>query len=137
MRRRTEYEHVVWPGGNLSRLSVELTQPRMTITARRHWEPNVDLIEDQRYLILKAELAGVNIDDIHLAYLPEQHAISLRGIRPESDPEGSCRKGIYQLEIFYGDFERTVPLPEVAIDPAGIEAALKDGLLVVFIPKQT
>lgn len=136
MRRRSDFEHVVWPGGNLSRLSVEMAHTRMTITARRHWEPNVDLIEDENFLILKAELAGVQIDEIHLAYLPEDHAVSLRGIRPESDPDGSCRKGIYQLEIFYGDFERIVPLPQVAIEPNGIEAALKDGLLVVFIPKQ-
>lgn len=126
---------MVWPGGNLSRLSVELGQNRMTITARRFWEPNVDLIEDERFFILKAELAGVNIDEIHLSYLPDKHAISLKGVRPEVDPEGSQREGIYQLEIFYGDFERTIPLPEIAIDPDNIEAALKDGLLTVFIPK--
>jgi len=135
MGSRRSYEHVVWPGGNLSRLSVELGQNRMTITARRFWEPNVDLIEDDRCLIVKAELAGVRIDDIQLSYLPDQHAISLKGVRPETDPDGCRREGIYQLEIFYGNFERTIPLPEGEIDPEKIEAALKDGLLVVFIPK--
>lgn len=134
MRQRRTFEQVVW-SGNLSRLSVEMAQPRMTITARRFWEPNVDLIEDENFLILKSELAGVNIDDIQLSYLPDQHAIHLKGIRPENDPEGSQREGIYQLEIFYGDFERTISLPQVEIDPDRIDAALKDGLLVVFVPK--
>lgn len=135
MRPRRTFEQVVWPGGNLSRLSVEMASNRMTITARRFWEPNVDLLEDQNFLILKAELAGVNIDEIHLSYLEADHAISLKGVRPECDPDGSHREGIYQLEIFYGDFERVVQLPQVTIDPEKIEAALKDGLLVVFIPK--
>lgn len=135
MRPRRTFEQVVWPGGNLSRLSVEMAGSRMTITARRFWEPNADLLEDGNFLILKAELAGVKIEDIQLSYVPDDHSISLRGVRPECDPEGSRREGIYQLEIFYGDFERTIPLPDVAIDPEGIEAALKDGLLVVFIPK--
>lgn len=123
-------------GGNLHQLSVEMGQSRMTITARRFWEPHVDLLEDANFLILKAELAGVKIENIQLSYVPEDHTITLRGTRPECDPEGSRRAGIYQLEIFYGDFERAIPLPKVDIDHENIEAALREGLLVVLIPKR-
>ncbi|MEQ1932333.1 MAG: Hsp20/alpha crystallin family protein [Fimbriimonadaceae bacterium] len=136
MRRRKDVEDLFWPAAsNLQKLSVEMVQTRMTITARRFWQPQADLIEDPSFLILKVDLAGTRIEDVHLGYLADSHAITIRGHRPECDPEGSQRIGIYQLEIYYGDFERVIALPRIAIDVERIEAALFEGILTVLIPK--
>ncbi len=136
MRRRKDVEDLFWPASaNLEKLNVEMVHTRMTITARRFWQPATDLIEDANFLILKVDLAGTRIEDVHLGYLADSHTITIRGNRPESDPEGSQRIGIYQLEIYYGDFERVIALPRVAVDVERIEAALFEGILTVLIPK--
>lgn len=119
----------------MQKLNVEMVHTRMTITARRFWQPHVDLIEDENFLILKADLAGTPIESIHLAYDAEQNTVSIRGNRLEADPDGCCRTAIYQLEIYYGDFERTIALPRIPIEPEQIEAALHEGFLTVLIPK--
>jgi HSP20 family protein len=134
---RREAEEWFWQIGNeMSRLAEELNRTRPTIASGRSWEPRVDLIEEEHRFLLKAEIAGVKGEEIQLLYMPERHAILIRGNRPEEDPVDGCRTGIHQLEILYGEFQREVRLPDVSIDASNIRATYRNGFLLVMIPKQ-
>lgn len=133
---RRKSEELFWQlGAELHHLRQEIGSARPKLASGRAWEPRIDLIEEEHRLLLKAELAGVNGEGIELIYEPERHVILLRGERVEEDLSDGNRIGIHQLEIFYGNFEREVQLPDVAIDAAGIRATYRNGILIVMIPK--
>jgi len=85
---------------------------------------------------LKAEIAGVRGEEIQLLYLPERHSMLLKGVRIEEDYSDGIRTGIHQLEIFYGEFQREVRLPDTPIDESNVRAQYRNGFLLVMIPKQ-
>lgn len=95
----------------------------------------MDLIEEDRRFLLKAELAGVRAEDISLMYLPERHSIILRGVRPERDFTGDAHVGVHQLEIQYGEFQREIRLPDSRIESDSIRAQYRNGFLLILVPK--
>ncbi len=117
-------------------LVVERGPRQVSVAANRFWQPRVDVLEDSRIILIKAELAGVLIEDIHLVYVADEHTIQLRGSRQEENPPEMTRIGIHQLEVFYGEFERDIALPRGAqIDPERIQASFRNGFLMVLVPK--
>lgn len=136
---RRDRDEFFWQGGaDLSKLAEELSSFRPKLASKNSWEPLVDLTEETDRLVLKAEIAGVKGEEIELTYVPDRHAILLRGHRSEDVESEQERVGVFQLEILYGDFEREVPLPqEVAIDLSQIRALFRNGILIVLIPKRT
>jgi HSP20 family protein len=133
---RKEREEWFWQVGiDIQRISEELSRSGPTLTSRMFWEPRVDLIEDRTCIIVKAELGGVRAEDIVLSYNTERNSLLIRGTRREEDFPASERTGCYQLEIYYGEFEREVRLPELPLHPDGIKAHFRNGLLLVMIPK--
>lgn len=135
---RRDREDFFWQGGgDLSKLTEELSSLRPKLVAKKAWEPLVDLSEETSRLVLKAEIAGVSGDEIELIYVPERHAILLRGIRGEDIESEQERVGVFQLEILYGEFEREVPLPpEVEVDLEEVRAIFRNGMLIVLLPKK-
>jgi HSP20 family protein len=128
-------EEWLWiTGRDLQRLADELTNLRPSLAGSPYWEPKVDLIEENHRFLLKAELPGVRPEDIHVHYVPEKHALVLRGHR-QDDLAGGDSVGVHQIEIFYGEFHREVRLPVGAIDGAGVRAQYRNGFLLVMIPK--
>lgn len=118
--------------GYLRRLSAEgAARPR--VAARKVWEPRVDLFEQDRHIVVRAEIPGVAGDEVNVTYLPERHSLLIAGVRRE--PAGE-RTGVHQLEILYGEFAREIVLPEVSVDAHGIAANAQDGMLVVTLPKR-
>jgi HSP20 family protein len=134
---RREVEEWFWQvGSDLQRLSEELHRFRPSVASGNAWEPRVDVIEDEKRIIIKAEIAGARGEDIQLIYIPERHSILIRGLRREEDFEDEERTNFYQLEIFYGPFQREVKLPEVPIQSDEIKASYRNGVLLVQIPKE-
>jgi len=134
---RREVEEWFWQvGSDLQRMSEEMHRFRPAVATGKSWEPRVDVIEDERRIILKAEIAGVRGEDIQLLYIPERHSVLIRGLRREEDFEGGERTNFYQLEIFYGAFQREVKLPDVSVRSDEIKANYRNGFLLIQIPKQ-
>lgn len=102
---------------------------------KRFWEPKADVFEDERHFILRCELAGVRSQDIQIAYLPGRHSLLVRGVRQEEELPGAEKKGCHQLEIYFGQFERELPLPETPVEPSEMRARLENGMLYVLVPK--
>lgn len=72
------------------------------------WEPPADVFEGDGELAVVVALPGVALEDVELA--AEAGAIVVRAHRPQP-LAGACR-GVRQLEIPYGIFERRIGLPQ-------------------------
>src|SRR5688500_462611 len=88
--------------------------------ARRYWRPSVDVCESSDEVTVTVELAGVESKDVTVQYIAKTRTLILRGVRksvelPDCQPSRS-----YQLEVYYGDFEREIRLPEAIVNPSGI-----------------
>lgn len=115
----------------------DFTLLRPKLASRKAWEPKIDLIEEETRLVLKAELPGVNSDEIELSLDAATNRVLLRGVREENLDSEENVVGVYQLEILYGEFERSVQLPAIPIDSSRLRALHRNGLLIVLIPKAT
>jgi HSP20 family protein len=94
------------------------------------WAPPCDIYEDGDNIIVKAELPGIDRNDIDVQV--ENNVLTLRG---ESKREKEVRsENLYRTERSYGAFSRSFTLP-VSVDTARIKAEYKDGILHVTLPK--
>jgi HSP20 family molecular chaperone IbpA len=76
------------------------------------WEPPVDIIEDERALIVRVALPGV--DAGHVEVSTDGTRLHVLGVRPLVP--GTA---IHRLEIPYGRFERAIELPRGRYEIAG------------------
>ncbi|MDP8903807.1 MAG: Hsp20/alpha crystallin family protein, partial [Chloroflexota bacterium] len=97
------------------------------------WRPQTDVVETSDQLLVTVELAGVAEEDIEIVL--HEDALVVEGERRPGNDIGP--DAVYHsVEIRQGSFRVEVPLPPVAIDDEGIDAALERGLLRVRLPKQ-
>jgi len=74
------------------------------------------------------ELPGVSKSDLEIQ--AKENALRIAGRKSVSYVEGAS---IHRRERVGGEFDRTLSLP-VGIDPDGITAEYRDGVLALFIP---
>ncbi len=94
------------------------------------WCPAIELNENDRELILKAEVPGVEIK--HLNIHAETESISIAGIHDRH--ELTAEKELIPSQLHYGQLECNIPLP-VKIQANQVKAELIDGVLTVTMPK--
>ena len=93
------------------------------------WQPAVDIYRSTDGWILKVDLAGVRLDDVHVHL--GKRTVSISGVRRDGMMEDSgCRH--YSMEISYSRFQRTIELPE-DIQSARVAVDYRDGILYVRI----
>jgi len=95
-----------------------------------NWNPAVDIVENDENLVLKAEIPGVNKEDISVDL--KDRVLTIRGERSADNEVKEDR--FYRRERMFGRFERSFTLP-VAVEPDHIRAEYKDGVLKVEVPK--
>jgi HSP20 family protein len=95
-------------------------------------QPLVDLADEGKEYIVKAEVPGIEKDNISIEVTDAGIEISgeTRSEREESDDE----RGYLKRERTYAKFHRSLPFPEKVL-PDKADAALKDGILTVKVPK--
>lgn len=92
--------------------------------------PAIDIYEEKDEIVAKAELPGVEKDDIHVDV--SDNILTIKGEKKKE--EEIKEEDYYRSERSYGAFVRTVALPkDVQVDKA--RASFKNGLLEVRIPK--
>ena len=97
----------------------------------RTWAPPVDIYENGDNLVLKAELPGVNPDEVEIRV--EDNTLYLKGERKfEKDVK---EQNYHRVERSYGTFTRTFSLPN-SIDADKVAANYKDGVLTLTMPKK-
>ena len=94
------------------------------------WLPSIDLYEDRDHLVLRAEIPGMKKEDIDISLHGD--VLTLSGERKED--EAFEKAETYRTERFLGKFQRSLTLP-VSVDANKVQAAYKDGILTVTLPK--
>jgi HSP20 family protein len=90
------------------------------------WSPRVEAFQKGDRYIVRAELPGLKKDDVQVEVTDD--ALTIQGERREEHEEE--REGYYHSEREYGQFHRTVPLPEGVIAESA-QASFTNGVLEI------
>ena len=95
----------------------------------QEWQPAVDIYRTASGWILKFDLAGVRMEDVHIHV--NGRTVTVSGVRRDCLMEDvGCRH--YSMEITYSRFERSIELPDdLGSSRVGVE--YRDGILFVRI----
>lgn len=94
------------------------------------WAPLVDIMEDDKEYLIKAELPEVKKEDVKVTV--QNEVLTIAGER-KFEKEEKGRK-YHRVERAFGSFERSFTLPEDA-DGSKVTAEYKDGVLKIHLPK--
>ncbi len=94
------------------------------------WAPLVDITEDDREYVIKAELPEVRKEDVKLTV--ENGTLNISGERMFEKEDKGLR--YHRVERSYGSFVRSFVLPDDA-DAQKVAAEFKDGVLRVRVQK--
>jgi HSP20 family protein len=94
------------------------------------WRPKTDIYETKEAYIFKIELPGFKKEDIQVEFSGD--TLYLRGERKQEDEKKN--ESCHRLERSYGIFERSFNIPG-NVDAKKIDASLRDGILMLTIPK--
>jgi len=109
---------------------VHLSEGQEEQMAVPEWAPLVDISEDDKEYLIKAELPEVKKDDVKVT--AEEGTLTIMGERKfEKEEKG---KKYHRVERAYGSFGRTFSLPDDA-SPGKVTAEFKDGVLTVHLTK--
>ena len=94
------------------------------------WVPAVDVSEDEKEYLIKAELPEIKRDDAKVTV--ENGVLTISGERKLEKEEKGRR--YHRVERAYGSYVRSFTLPDDA-DGDKVAAEFKDGVLRVHLPK--
>ena len=98
------------------------------LASLNHWNPAVDVYQDNDQFTVYAELPGLKKEEIEIAL----HGDTLT-IRGERKHEAKGEQG-FPTERYFGKFQRSLTLP-VPVNSEKVNATYKDGILKVVLPK--
>ena len=94
------------------------------------WTPALDLHEGKNEFVVRAELPGMNKQDIDISL--HDGVLSVSGERKGEEVSDGRRS--HRTERFFGRFQRTLELPK-PVKAEEVKAAYKDGILTITLPK--
>ncbi len=132
--RRTPLQELMRIQKQMNAIFNEMIQPGGAVAyplAGVSWIPCADVYEDSSNYFVEVELPGVFIKDVEVVC--QDNILRISGDRKAS--EETLRQGVQRIERYSGPFLREFSFPD-AIDETGVKASLKDGLLVLSIPRE-
>ena len=96
----------------------------------RRWTPAVDLVEGDDEFVLRADLPGLERDDVEVEI--SDGVLTVSGERKAEHEEES--DGFHRVERSYGSFSRSVRLPK-GVEADAVTAEFDKGVLEVHVPK--
>lgn len=112
----------------ISKPKQEAGTPTVESTYQAAYMPRIDIWESEDELVLYGDLPGVAPEDLDIRF--EERELTVHGrVRPRH--EG---KRFVEGEYGLGDFHRTFTIGE-AIDVDKISAEMRDGVLILHLPK--
>lgn len=104
--------------------------------SQEFWLPRADVYETDNDIIIRIEIAGVKKESLQVSLSADRKILNIKGNRDERHIDERKKIRYYQLEVYFGTFERDVLLPrDIPIDSDHLTAVYKDGFLVVTLPK--
>jgi HSP20 family protein len=92
------------------------------------WQPPVDVYQTRDGWLIKADLAGVNPDEVTVEL--HNRRITIHGQRRDTYIEEGCC--CYRMEISYNRFERTIELPHDIVSDR-VDTEFQHGMLLIRI----
>ncbi|MGB9720155.1 MAG: Hsp20/alpha crystallin family protein [bacterium] len=96
----------------------------------RSWMPAIDIAENNGNIEVRAEIPGVNKEDLKVTV--DGDLLSISGER-KKESETKDKK-FHRIERYYGRFSRTINLP-YSVEADKVKASYKDGILNITLPK--
>lgn len=94
------------------------------------WLPAIDMAENDAQIHVRAELPGIDPQDVDVSVSEDRLVISGEK-KSEKETSGD---GWSHRESHYGSFSRAIPLPE-PVDPARVTARYDKGVLSIELTK--
>jgi HSP20 family protein len=92
--------------------------------------PRVDILDREKEVVVRAELPGVEKDDLDVSV--RGHSVTIRAhAKHEEEKE---EEKYYRREMRYGEYQRTLELPET-VDETQAKATFKNGILELVFPR--
>jgi HSP20 family protein len=115
-------------------IATERCQPNCCDTASLGpvgtFAPMVDIVENENKWVLHAELPGATAETVDVQY--ERGFLTIRASVPARQNENEAKYLVREYGV--GDFHRTFEIGG-GIDASRIQAAFKDGVLTLHLPK--
>lgn len=115
---------------DMNRLFDGFFGPRGNGHGARRWLPAMDLVEVEGDLVLRADLPGVDENDVAIEI--RDGVLSISGQRNAEHEDK--REGYHRVERAFGSFARSVTLPK-GVDADAVTASFDRGVLEVRVPK--
>jgi HSP20 family protein len=90
--------------------------------------PPINIFQQGQDFVAIIEVPGIDKNDLQIQ--AKENMIRIAGKKTTSYEEGAS---VHRRERVAGEFDRTLTLP-VQIEPDGIKAEYRDGILALFIP---
>jgi len=108
--------------------------PKLSVPPQEKWfeeegELAIDVYQTDADLVIQSAIAGIKPEDLEITL--ERDIIVIKGSREKPYEETG---DYFTQECYWGPFSREIILP-VDVDPDRAEAAMKDGILTIRIPK--
>jgi HSP20 family protein len=102
-----------------------------TLNGHEEGQIAVDIFHTDASLIVLAPIAGVKLADLNINL--NENTLTLRGKR--ANPENIAEENFLVRECFWGDFSRSIILPD-GLETKKIKATFKNNVLKIEIPKK-
>ncbi|MFZ0241361.1 MAG: Hsp20/alpha crystallin family protein [Desulfobacterales bacterium] len=94
------------------------------------WYPSVDVSEGRKDIVVKAEIPGVEKENIDISL--EGRLLTIRGEKKQEKEESN--EHYHRVESSFGSYRRSIELPST-VDESKVEAKYKNGILRIKLPK--
>ena len=105
-------------------------RPSLRLRDKGTWMPLIDLSETPKEIVVKAEVPGMEKEDIDISL--EGKILTIRGEKKTEHEEKD--ENVHRLERKYGSFFRSIELP-MDVDAEKVNATYKKGVLELKLPK--
>lgn len=132
LRRRDPFKDLLFLQERMSRIFDEalLKYKGCSGMGGGMWYPPVDIYETAESVVLKAELPGVDRNNVSIEV--NENTLTLKGERRLE--KNLSEENYHRMERLYGTFQRVFSLP-YSVDKNNITANFRDGVLKIAVPK--
>ena len=99
------------------------------LTTSRGPFPPINVFQQGDDILAIVELPGIDRKDLQIQ--AKENTIRISGKKAIEYPD---RASVHRRERVLGEFDRTLSLP-VKLDPDGVKAEYRDGILALFLPR--
>lgn len=107
-----------------------LPYPGVSEEVSGEWSPRLDIAETEEAVMVKAELPGMDREDLEI--LLEKDRLIIKGEKKHEKEEKGA--GYYLSERAFGSFCRSVQLP-MTVERERVEATFRNGVVTITLPK--